>query len=145
MNKITQEAYNRQRVIKWAKGHGVTAAANRYHMSRKTIHKWLKRYDGSIESLKDRSRRPHHMPRKQSPAEETLVERYARRYRGDLLLGYEKAVGKGYVRSYGCFKRTAARLVKPGRVKSSVRKNKPYQRAEYPGCLLYTSDAADEL
>lgn len=136
MNKITQEAYNRQRVIKWAKGHGVTAAANRYHMSRKTIHKWLKRYDGSIESLKDRSRRPHHMPRKQSPAEETLVERYARRYRGDLLLGYEKAVGKGYVRSYGCFKRTAARLVKPGRVKSSVRKNKPYQRAEYPGQKL---------
>ena len=45
-------------------------------------------------------------------------------------------MGKGYVRSYGCFKRTAARLVKPGRVKSSVRKNKPYQRAEYPGQKL---------
>lgn len=136
MDRITQEAYNRQRVIKWARTHGVTAASIRYHVSRKTIYKWLRRYDGSIESLKDHSRRPHHMPRKQSRAEEKLVERYARKYRGDLLLGYEKAQEKGYERSYGCFKRTAARLVKPAKTRRSVRKNKPYQCAEYPGQKL---------
>lgn len=131
MERITQEAYFRQRVIKWAETHGVTSAANRYRISRKTVHKWKKRYDGSIESLKDQSRRPHHMPRKQTEAEIQMVKRCAKKYPKDLLLGYEKARAKGYTRSYGCFKRTASRYVKPR--KQQKRKNKPYQRADYPG------------
>lgn len=131
MERITQEAYFRQRVMKWAEKHGVTSAANRYKISRKTVHKWKKRYDGSIESLKDQSRRPHHMPRKQTEVEIQMVKRYAKKYSKDLLLGYEKATAKGYMRSYGCFKRTASRYVKPG--KQQIRKNKPYQRADYPG------------
>lgn len=131
MERITQEAYFRQRVMKWAEKHGVTSAANRYKISRKTVHKWKKRYDGSIESLKDQSRRPHHMPRKQTEVEIQMVKRYAKKYPKDLLLGYEKATAKGYMRSYGCFKRTASRYVKPG--KQQIRKNKPYQRADYPG------------
>lgn len=132
MDKITQEAYYRQRVLKYAEGHGVTAAAERYRMSRKTVYKWKKRYDGTVESLKDRPRTPHRFPRQQSEAELKLVKRYAKKHRGDLLLGYEKACSRGYSRSYGCFKRTAARLVRPEK-KRRARKNKPYQRAEYPG------------
>ena len=58
--------------------------------------------------------------------------RYAKRYGGDLLLGYERARANGYSRSYGCFKRTASQLLRPGK-KRRKRKNKPYQRAEYPG------------
>lgn len=135
MKRIAQEAYHRQRAIKWAMTHGVTSASIRYRTSRKTIHKWLKRYDGSIESLMDRSRAPHHVPRKQSEDEIRLVKRYARKYPGDLLLGYEKAQEKGYARSYGCFKRTASRYTKPAK-KKHVRKNKPYQRADYPGQKL---------
>ena len=131
MDKITQEAYYRQRVIRWAGKHGVTEAANRYRTSRKTVYKWMKRYDGSIESLKDHSRAPKHVPRKQTGAEIQLVKRYARKYLGDLLLGYEKALQKGYSRSYGCYKRTASQFVKAA--KKHIRKNKPYQRAEYPG------------
>lgn len=133
MDRITQEAYHRQRIIKWAAKKGVTEASIRYRVSRKTIYKWQKRYDGSIDSLKDRSRRPHHSPKQQSEQELKLVGRYAKRYRGDLLLGYEKAREKGYVRSYGCFKRTAAKLVKPIKDRKKPRKNKPYQRADYPG------------
>ena len=135
MKRIAQEAYHRQRAIKWATTHGVTSASIRYRTSRKTIHKWLKRYDGSIESLMDRSRAPHHVPRKQSEDEIRLVKRYARKYPGDLLLGYEKAQEKGYARSYSCFKRTASRYTKPAK-KKHVRKNKPYQRADYPGQKL---------
>ena len=111
----------------------MTEASIRYKISRKTIHKWKKRYDGSIESLKDRSRAPHHVARKQTSAELTLVKRYAKKYAGDLLLGYESALNSGYERSYGCFKRTAAKLVTPSKKRKSSRKNKPYQRAEYPG------------
>ena len=40
MGMVTQEAYFRQRVLNHAAKHGVTAAAIRYHMSRKTVHKW---------------------------------------------------------------------------------------------------------
>ena len=39
MDKITQEAYFRQRVLKYAAEHGVTASANRYRISRRTVHK----------------------------------------------------------------------------------------------------------
>lgn len=133
MDKITQEAHFRQRVLKYAAEHGVSASANRHRLSRKTVHKWKKRYDGTLESLKDRPRTPHHFPRKQTAEEEKLVRRYARKYRGDLLLGYEKACAHGYKRSYGCFKRTAGRFVRDEKKKRKPRKNKPYQPAVYPG------------
>lgn len=55
-----------------------------------------------------------------------------KKYREDLLLGYQKACLQGYKRSYGCFKRTATREV-PLKKKPPKRPNKPYQRAEYPG------------
>ena len=133
MDRITQEAYHRQRVLKWAVKHGITAASIRYKISRKTIHKWKKRYDGSVESLKDHKRTPHRIARKQTAGELKLVKRYARKYAGDLLLAFEKAKAYGYSRSYGCFKRTASKLVKPEKKRKCIRKNKPYQRAEYPG------------
>ena len=133
MDKITQEAHFRQRVLRYAAEHGVSASANRHRLSRKTVHKWKKRYDGTLESLKDRPRTPHHFPRKQTAEEEKLVRRYARKYRGDLLLGYEKACAHGYKRSYGCFKRTAGRFVRDEKKKRKPRKNKPYQPAAYPG------------
>ena len=129
MDKMTQEAH----LLKYAAEHGVSASANRYRLSRKTVHKWKKRYDGMLESLKDRPRTPHHFPRKQTAEEEKLVRRYARKYRGDLLLGYEKACAHGYKRSYGCFKRTAGRFVRDEKKKRKPRKNKPCQPAAYPG------------
>ena len=93
----------------------------------------MNRYDGTIESLKDRPRTPHHSPRAQTPGELKLVKRYARKYSGDLLLGYEKAKCYGYGRSYGCFKRTARKLRETPVKTHKKRKNKPYQRADYPG------------
>ena len=60
--------------------------------------------------------------------------RYARKYPGDLLLGYQKASGYGYTRSYGCFKRTTVKLLgKPKQKERRKRKPKPYERADYPG------------
>ena len=91
MDRITQEENYRQRVLKYVEKHGVTTAAERYGMSRKTVHKWKRRYDGTAESLKNRSRAPLHSPLKQSDWEIQLVQRYAKKYPGDLLPGYEKA------------------------------------------------------
>lgn len=133
MGKISQEAYFRQRVLKYAEKHGVTDAANRHHLSRKTVHKWKKRYDGTLESLEDQPRTPNHFPRQQTKSELKLVRRYGKKYKGDPLLGYETACKYGYNRSYGCFKRTVRNLLQPGAKKRKKPKSKPYQPADYPG------------
>ena len=137
MDDSRREAHWRQRMMLYCQNHGLTATADRYHLSRKSVWKWRCRWDGTWESLLDQSRRPHTSPRRQSRSEEKLVERYGKKYRNDLLLGFQKARAYGYTRSYGCFKRTVQRLLgKPVRRKKKPRKPKPYQRADYPGQKL---------
>lgn len=53
----------------------ITELCRLHEVSRKTGHKWLKRYrtTGRIEGLKDRTRRPHRSPRKTSSAKEKQV------------------------------------------------------------------------
>ena len=132
MDKIAQDSQYRQRMITYSEHHGVEETANRYHVCRKTVWKWSKRWDGTAKSLEEKSRRPKSSPRKQKPWEIELVKRMRKKYVEDLLLGYQKAREKGYKRSYGCFKRTAEKEI-PLKKKAPKRKNKPYQRASYPG------------
>ena len=136
MKKDTQETAFRQRVLTYQqKGHSVTETANRYHLSRKTVYKWRKRWDGTRESLEDRSRRPKHSPRQQTEAEIKLVKRQAKRYKWrDIILAYQGARERGYKRSFGCFSKTVRKLQeqKPWKARKK-RINKPYQRADYPG------------
>jgi len=137
MDKLTQDAHWRQRMMLFCEQHGLTQTSLRYHVSRKCVWKWRGRWDGSWQSLQDRSRRPHNSPRKQSQGEEKLVKRYGRKYRDDLLLGYQKARSYGYGRSYGCFKRTVKRLLgNPAVKRKKTQQPKPYQRADYPGQKL---------
>ena len=136
MDRITQEAHNRQRMVKYfAGGHSATETALRYGVSRKTVYKWYKRWDGTWGSLVERSHRPHHSPRAHTEAELRLIRRLAKKHRWtDILLAYQEALEKGYTRSYGGFKRMVRKLFEEkGNKKRRKRKNKPYQRAEYPG------------
>jgi len=135
--KNTTEAYFRQRLIEYARKHGVTKAADRYHLSRKTVYKWMGRYDGTVSSLNDQSHRPHHSPKAHTEEELLAIVRRLRRHGWkDLILVYQELVEKaGYTRSYGGFKRVAEWLRK-GKVeekKRQKRKNKPYAAAEFPG------------
>lgn len=132
MDKIAQDSQYRQRMMLYTEHHGIEETANRYHVSRKTVWKWSKRWDGTAKSLEEKSRRPKSSRRKQKPWEIELVKRMRKKYGEDLLLGYQKAREKGYKRSYGCFKRTAEKEI-PLKKKAPKRKNKPYQRASYPG------------
>ena len=136
MDMLTQVAYHRQRMVLYCKGHGLTRTALRYQTSRKTVHKWRTRYNGTLESLKDRSHRPRSHPRQHTEEELDLIRRYIRRNgRGDLLLTYQKLLARGYARHYGSFKRVVRRLYGvPKKSKPKPKhKPKPYQRAEYPG------------
>ncbi len=136
MKKDTQEAAFRQRVLEYQKrDHTVTETANRYHLSRKTVYKWRNRWDGTPTSLVDRSRKPKRSPKKQTEEEIRLVRRLAKKYKWrDQILAYQGAMERGYTRCFGCFTRTVRKLLdqKPKRIKKK-RKNKPYQRADYPG------------
>lgn len=137
MDRIAQEAHFRQRVLEYFQKHGnATRTADRFRISRKTLYKWLKRWNGTWQSLKDQSRRPHHSPRKHTEEELRQIRRLAKKHRWtDIILAYQEMREQyGYTKSYGCFKRIVRKLY-DGKTKKkrTNRKNKPYQRAEYPG------------
>lgn len=73
-----KQAHARLRLLKDAKALGNVAQACRYHrVARKTYYKWLKRYDGTVESLMDRSRKPHSHPSQLSQQDHELIKKVA--------------------------------------------------------------------
>lgn len=135
MGRITQEAHHRQRMMRYRQGHTLVETAIRYRTSRKTVVKWWKRWDGTARSLEERSRRPHHSARAHSEAEVRQIRRILKKHRWqDVLLSYQEMREKhGYTRSYGGFKRMAAKLKGAKAKRKPTRKPKPYERAAYPG------------
>ena len=73
MDSITQDMRFRLSLIKYAEKHGVTKAALKYKTNRKYIYRWKNRYDGSWDSLRNRSRRPHSHPNQHTPEEIKLI------------------------------------------------------------------------
>ena len=63
MKTISQIAMFRQSVVGYSYRISVQAAINRFNVSRASIYRWRKRYDGSVSSLVDHSRRPHYHPK----------------------------------------------------------------------------------
>jgi transposase len=125
-------------MIAYFKSHGATKAALRFMVSRKTVYKWVNRYDGSLRSLKDLSHKPHTSPKAHTDIEITMIKRALQKVKWqDLILAYQRLISKGYTRSYGAFKRIAnkLRLLKINKPKPK-RKLKPYTRADYPGQKL---------
>jgi transposase len=134
MDIITQVAHHRQRMLKFSKKHTIEETCARYKISRKTFYKWLNRYDGTIESLKDRSHRPKSHPSEHTAKEIKMIKRALKRFGKDLLQAYQFLCKKHYKRSYGGFKRMARKLWEGNtKKKKAKRKPKPYKRAEYPG------------
>ena len=58
MNRITQEAHKRQAVVKLAIKKGKKFASENYGVSLSSVKRWSKRYDGTWQSLAERSHRP---------------------------------------------------------------------------------------
>lgn len=79
MATITQDMRYRLSLIKYAERFGGTKAAIKYKTNRQYIYHWKRRYDDSIESLRDRSRRPHHHPNQHTPEEINLISDMRRR------------------------------------------------------------------
>ena len=118
--------------MEYCQKHGnISEAARRYGYSRKTLHKWLKRWDGRKESLYDRSRAPHRKVRGHSEKELRLVRRLAKKHKWqDIIVAYQEACQRyEYPYCYETFKRKVEEMRREKPVKRKRRKNKPYKRA----------------
>ena len=135
MTTITQDMRYRLSLIKYAEKFGVTKAAIRYKTNRQYIYRWKRRYDGSVESLRDRSRRPHHHPNQHTPQEIKLITDMRRRNPdAGLVVFWVKLMQRGYSRSipglYRFLRKQGIMAVKPANPKYAA---KPYEQMQYPG------------
>ncbi|MBQ2462539.1 MAG: transposase [Clostridia bacterium] len=136
MKRITQEARWRQHVMEYFQKHGNgTKTALRYHISRKTLYKWKNRWDGTPESLCDQSRRPHKTREGHNEHWIRLIRRLCKKHRWtDIIVAYQEAVQRyAYPFTYQTFKKRERELLEAKKSKRRKRKNKPYERASYPG------------
>ena len=112
MNRITQEAYKRQAVVKTAQRKGKTYASRMYGVSLSSVKRWCRRYDGSWQSLKEKSHRPNSHPRQHTAREEEMIREAVRQsyFRYGWEGAYMAAKKGGYSRSYSGFIYAAKRL-----------------------------------
>ena len=135
MTSITQNMRFRQSLMKYAQRFGVGRASRKYNKSKSYIYFWLKRYDGSIESLACQSRQPHSHPNAHTEAELKLI-RDMRRRNPDLGLVelWHRLRLRGYSRCVVSLYRVMCKLgmfpVKKGKKKYVP---KPYQQMTHPG------------
>lgn len=133
---LRQMAYFRLRVIKEAKSKSVTEAARLNRISRQTLHRWIARYDGTIESLMDRSKRPHFHPNGHTQKEIERVVKIARHNKrlGLVCLWMHLKMNHGYKRTVTALYRLLRREgVIPPPTKKRRRKSKPYEPILVPG------------
>ncbi len=75
-NSITQRLQYKQSVVKFSYKFGVTMASKKFNENRRTIYRWRNRYDGTLESLKDYSRKPHYHPNQHTAEEIKMIKDY---------------------------------------------------------------------
>ena len=135
MNSITQDMRYRQSLVEYAKKYGVARASRRYNRARSYIYFWLRRYDGSLESLKCQSRKPHGNTNAHTPEERKLICDMRRR---DSKLGlvefWCRLRKRGYSRSLVGLYRYMRKYLgyQPEKPKKKY-VSKPYQQMDHPG------------
>lgn len=135
MASITQDMRFRLSLIKYAETYGVTKAAIKYKTNRQYIYRWKTRYNGSIESLRDRSRRPHHHPNQHTPDEIKLISDMRRRNpHSGLVVFWVKLRQRGYSRSIsGLYRFLRKHGIMAVKLPNPKYVPKPYQQMDDPG------------
>jgi transposase InsO family protein len=119
MNMITQDAKKRQAIVKCAEKKGKSYAAAKYGVSLSSVKRWSKRYDGTWQSLAERSHRPKSHPKQHRAEEEEIIKQAFKwkffRYGWDGV--FEEARENGYTRSFSGMLHAARRMGLGGTVK----------------------------
>ena len=135
MASITQDMRYRLSLIKYAERYGVTKAAVKYKTNRQYIYRWKNRYDGSWDSLRDRSRRPHSHPN-QHTLEEIKLIRDMRRHNPHAgpVVFWVKLMQRGYKRSIpGLHRFLRNQRIMAEKLPNPKYVPKPYEQMSYPG------------
>lgn len=135
MNNVTQDMKYRQSLILYAQKFGVARASRKYNKAPSYIYFWKSRFNGTIESLTCRSRRPHSHPNQHTEEEIALLSRMRRR-NPDLGLCelWCRLRQKGYTRTLVSMYRVLKRLgLQPVPTPKPKYVPKPYEQMLYPG------------
>ena len=144
---ITQDMAYRQSLMKYAEKYGVSRAGRKYNRSRSYIYFWKARWDGTVQSLACRSRRPHHHPNQHTEAELKLIRDMRRRNpRLGMVELWHRLRQRGYARRPESLFRVMRKLglfpqfrvmrklgLFPQAEKKPAYKPKPYEQMTYPG------------
>ena len=112
MNNITQIIEYRKSVIKHAKNKGVKKTLEEFKVSRATIYRQIKKFDGTNKSLLDKSRRPHSHPNQHTEEELRNIRNYKakNKKKGLVMLWLKLKEKTGYSRSIVSLYRAMIRL-----------------------------------
>ena len=135
MNSITQNMRFRQSLMKYSEKYGVSKASRKYNKSRSHIYFWKSRWDGSVESLAEKSKRPHHHPNEHTEEEITMI-RNLRRRDPELEVAelWHRLKKKGYTRcleSLYCVMKKLGLL--PAKKEKKKHVSKPYEQMTHAG------------
>lgn len=102
MSIITEEMRYRKKVVEYAIKHNNNASsARRYHTNRMQVKRWRDKYDGTWDSLRDKSRRPHSHPYQHTKKELELIKKTNQRYGHEgLAQVFVECKKRGYTRTY---------------------------------------------
>lgn len=129
-NSITQKLKYKQSVVKFSFEFGVTNAARQFGENRRTIYRWRNRYDGTLESLRDKSHRPKHHPNEHTAEEIKLIKDFKNNNRETgLVVLWVKLRKAGYTRTVQGLYHVMVRL---GIYKKAPSKKKRAQAPEVP-------------
>jgi len=132
---ITQDMRFRLSLIHYSEKYGVSKAAMKYRVNRQYIYRWRNRYNGSIDSLRNQSRRPHHHPNQHTLEELKLIADMRRRnpYTG-LVVFWVKLMQRGYKRSIaGLYRILRRQGIMADKLPNPKYVPKPYEQMHYPG------------
>ena len=135
MNTVTQTMLHFQALINYANKYGVTKAAIRYKTNRQYIYRWTRRYDGTLQSLADKSHRPNHYQNQHTEQEIKLImDMRKRNMNSGLVVFWVKLRQRGYTRSitglYRFLRKHGQIPIKPPNPKYIP---KPYEKMLFPG------------
>lgn len=134
MNMITQKARKKQAVVKYAEKSGKSSASRMYGVSLSSIKRWCKRYDGTWQSLLERSHRPNSHPKRHTAKEEKQIKNSFRkcyaRYGWDGV--YSDLLRKKYTRSFSGMVYAAKRI---GLTEQKKPPKKSREQRRYPELL----------
>lgn len=134
MNMITQKARKKQAVVKYAEKSGKSSASRMYGVSLSSIKRWCKRYDGTWQSLLERSHRPNSHPKWHTAKEEKQIKNSFRkcyaRYGWDGV--YSDLLRKKYTRSFSGMVYAAKRM---GLTEQKKPPKKSREQRRYPELL----------